>query len=165
MKRSSLSVLFRKGQIAVRYAMALIVQLTLISSAFGSLGGALDSVQADQSRMMATIKTTDARACSIYEITTPAGVVVREYVSASGRVFGVAWQGPFMPDMRQILGVYFQHFSAAAKGQRDRHSNRNLLLISEPGIVVESGGHMRSYSGRAYDPGLLPEGVDENDVR
>ena len=165
MKQGSLSVPFRKRPIALRYPIAFILQLLLISPAFGSLGGALDSVQADQSRMMATIKTTDARAYSIHEITTPAGVVVREYVSASGRVFGVAWQGPFMPDMRLILGVYFQHFSVAAKGQRETHCNRNLLLISEPGIVVESGGHMRSYSGRAYDPGLLPEGVDENDVR
>jgi Protein of unknown function (DUF2844) len=164
-KQGSVIVPFPTRLPAVRCLSVLILQLVLISPAFGSLGGALDSVQADQSRMMATIKTTDARAYSIHEITTPAGVVVREYVSASGRVFGVAWQGPFMPDMRLILGAYFQHFSVAAKAQRESRRNRNLLLITEPGIVVESSGHMRSYSGRAYDPGLLPEGVHGNDVR
>jgi hypothetical protein len=164
-KRGNLSVLFRMGPIAVRYPVAVVLHLILISPAFGSLGGTLDSVQADQSRMMATIKSTDARGFSIHEMTTPVGVVVREYVSASGRVFGVAWQGPFMPDMRQILGTYFQHFSRAAKAERDRHRSRNLLLITEPGIFVESGGHIRAYSGRAYDPGLLPEGIHGNDVQ
>jgi len=141
------------------------LQLAIIPHAFAALGGTLDSVQSDQHRMMATMKSANAPAYTIHEITTPAGVVVREYVGSSGRVFGVAWEGPFMPDLRQILGSYFKHFAAASKAKRASLASRNRLVISEPGIVLESTGHMRAYSGRAYDPGLLPEGVHGNDVR
>lgn len=109
--------------------------------------------------------STDVHGYTVHEMTTPTGTVVREYVSSSGRVFGVAWEGPFMPDMRQILGSYFKQFSAAAKAKRDSRPNRSLLVISEPGMVVESSGHMRAYVGRAYDPRLLPEGVHANEVR
>jgi hypothetical protein len=149
----------------LRCAAVASLQLAMIPSAFGALGGTADSVQADQSRMMAKMNSTDARGYTVHEMTTSTGVVVREYVSPAGRVFGVAWQGPFMPDMRQMLGSYFHQFSALAKTKRESRPNRSLLLIREPGIVVESSGHMRAYSGRAYDPRLLPEGVHENDVR
>ena len=135
------------------------------ASAFGTLGGNLDSVQSDQARMMAALKSREAIGYTVHEMRTPAGVVIRQYVSRAGRVFGVAWQGPFMPDMRQLLGAYFPQFSAAAKRQRESHVGRHLLNIQEPGLVAESNGHMRAYSGRAYDPALLPEGVHGNDVR
>jgi Protein of unknown function (DUF2844) len=149
----------------LRYALLASLQFALIPCTFGALGGTSDSVRADQSRMMATIHSTDTRNYTIHEMTTPTGVVVREYVSSAGQVFGVAWQGPFMPDMRQILGSYFHQFSRAVKAKRESRPNRSLLLIREPGIVVESNGHMRAYSGRAYDPRLLPEGVHEHEVR
>jgi hypothetical protein len=135
------------------------------ASAFGALGGNLDSVQADQARMMAVLNSRETPGYTVHEMKTPAGIVIREYVSPAGRVFGVAWQGPFIPDMRQLLGTYFPQFSAAAKRQRESHVGRHLLNIQEPGLVAESNGHMRAYSGHAYDPALLPEGVHGNEVR
>ena len=146
---------------------ALIVVSLLLSSssAFGALGGTLDSVEVDRSRLMAKMTSTDVHGYTVHAMTTPTGTVIREYVSSSGRVFGVAWEGPFMPDFRQLLGSYFSHFSAATKAKRQSHASRNLLNIQESGIVVVSSGHMRAYSGHAYDPGLLPEGVDGNEVR
>jgi hypothetical protein len=86
-------------------------------------------------------------------------------VSADGRVFGIAWEGPFVPNMRQLLGSYFQHYSEAAKAQRESHVGRQPLNIQEPRLVVQTAGHMRAYFGRAYDPELLPNGVSPDEVR
>lgn len=139
--------------------------VVLASPAFAALGRSLDSVQDDQAHMRATAKVSQAGTYAVHELTTPSGTLVREYVSADGRVFGVAWQGPFIPDMQQLLGSYFQHFSQSAKAQRETHVGQRFLDIEEPGFVVQTGGHMRAYFGRAYDPGLLPAGVSANDIR
>jgi len=139
--------------------------LGLSSPTFAALGGNVDSVEADQAYMKATIKFAQANTYAVHEIKAPTGTVVREYVSPTGRVFGVAWQGPFVPEMRQLLGAYFDHYSEAAKAQRESHVERRPLNIQEPGLVVQTSGHMRAYYGRAYDPELLPAGVSTNDVR
>ena len=141
----------------------LIVGLSL--HAVASLGGTVDSVEADQSQMKANIRITEAQAYTVHEMKGPTGTVVREYVSTSGRVFGITWQGPFIPDMRQLLGAYFEQYSRAARAQRDSHVGRWPLNIQDPGLVVQTAGHMRSYSGRAYDPALLPPEVRANDIR
>jgi hypothetical protein len=133
--------------------------------AFSALGGNLDSVYTDQGQMNAVLKVTQASSFAVHELRTPTGTVIREYVSAEGRVFGVAWEGPFVPNMRLILGSYFQHYSEAAKAQRESQVGRRPLNIQEPGLVVQTAGHMRAYFGRAYDPELLPSGVSPNDVR
>jgi hypothetical protein len=133
--------------------------------AFAALGGNLDSIQTDQEYMKATIKITQVNSYAVHEIKVPTGTVVREYVSRTGRVFGVAWQGPFVPDMRQLLGSYFDHYSEAAKAQRQSYVGRRPLNIHESGLVMQTAGHMRAYSGRAYDPELLPPGVSADDIR
>lgn len=135
------------------------------SGAFASLGGSLDSVQADRARMNATIHLTSAQTYTVHELTNPHGTIIREYVSTAGVVFGVAWQGPFLPEMRHLLGSYFPHFSSAARSQHASHVGRRFLIIHDPDLVVETGGRMLSYYGRAFDPGLLPQGVTGDDIR
>jgi hypothetical protein len=79
-------------------------------------------------------------------------------------VFGVAWQGQRIPDLRQLLGAYYDQYERAAAAARiARH--RGPLVIQEPGLVVQSGGHMRAYSGWAYAPDLLPAGVRAEEIR
>jgi hypothetical protein len=133
--------------------------------ALAALGGTLDSISFDQSQMKATRRLNEAGSYSVYEMQSPTGTVVREYVSPAGRVFGVAWQGPFIPDLRLLLGGYFEQYSEAARAQRESHVGRRPLQIEEPGLVVQTAGHMRAYWGRAYDPALLPTGVGVNDIR
>ena len=82
----------------------LATMLVTVSPAFAALGEPASSVQADQAHMQGTLRTTQAQAYTIHEIRAATGTNVREYVSSSGRVFAVAWQGPWPPDMRQILG-------------------------------------------------------------
>jgi hypothetical protein len=90
--------------------------------------------------------------------------VVREYASASGKVFAVAWRGPFLPDMKQLLGSYFEEFQKAAQAQ-NRRGGHGPLIIQQPGLVVELGGHMRSFAGRAYLPDEMPRDVQNGEIR
>ena len=152
---------------AVRLKLAGVIFLTLTFAfpAFATLGGEESSVEADRAHMKATVQTTKTDGYSVHEIKTPIGTAVREYVAPGGRVFAVAWQGPFIPDMQQLLGTYFQQFSAAAKKARESYHGRRPLNIQESGLVMQSSGHMHAYWGRAYDPGLVPQGIKLQDIR
>jgi hypothetical protein len=149
----------------VWWLAAILVTLALSLRSFAALGNTVDSVQADQEHMSANLRVTKTNAYAVHELKAPAGTVVREYVSPAGRVFGVAWQGAFIPDMRQLLGTYFEQYSHAARVQRESQVGRQPLNIHEPGLVVQTAGHMRAFSGRAFDPELLPTGVSANDIR
>src|SRR5258708_36117839 len=132
---------------------------------FAGLGGAASSVQADQAHMQGSLRTTQTEAYTVHEIKAATGTVVREYVSTSGNVFAVAWQGPWPPEMRQILAGYFQQYQQAMQAQASTRAGRRPLPIEQPGLVVQSGGHMRSFAGRAYIPEMLPQGVSKEEIR
>ena len=133
--------------------------------AFAGLGEDFSSVQADQAHMQGALRSTQTAAYTVHEITAPSGVIVREYVSSSGKVFGVAWQGPWPPDMRQILASYFDNYRQASQAQANSHAGRRPLVIDQPELVLQSGGHMRSFTGRAYVPSLLPAGVSAETIQ
>jgi len=143
--------------------MAAIVTLLAFSMpATASLGGNAGSIQADTARMNANVTRTAGDAYETHQLQSPTGTVVTEYLSSSGTVFAVTWHGPFMPDMQQILGSYFQQYSAALSSKtssQPRQYGRHPLDIQQPGLVVQTGGHMRAHWGRVYIPALTPEGV------
>jgi len=135
-------------------------------SARASLGGDVTSVHDDQAKLQASLQTTSKDLYSIHEMRAPNGVVVKEFVSPAGRVFGVAWQGPTRPDMRQVLGAYFDPFTKAVQAQKEQHVvMRGPLTVQLPGLVVEMGGHMRAFTGRAYVPQMVPAGVRAEELR
>jgi hypothetical protein len=137
--------------------------LLLPIPASASLGGDVTSVQTDQAKMQGSLRTSSNNSYTIHEIQASTGVAVKEYVSPAGKVFAVAWQGPFHPDLRQLLGTYFDQFSQAEQAQRaQRHGP---VLIQQPGLVVQISGHMRSFWGKAYVPQMLPPGVHVEDIR
>jgi hypothetical protein len=119
-----------------------IAVLALGSPLAAELGGDLNSVTADQARMKATVRSTQTSSYAVHELQAATGTVVREYVSSAGKVFAVAVQ--------------------AAKFH---HPGRSPVLIQQSGLVVESGGHMRSFAGKAYVPQLLPEGTSAEEIR
>jgi Protein of unknown function (DUF2844) len=149
-------------------ALALSGLLALVFSAsplWAGLGGDAASVQADQVHMQGTQRTTATSDYSVHEIQTASGTVVREYVSANGKVFAVAWQGPWRPDLRQLLGSYFDRYLQAAKARTDARAARSPLHIEQPGLVVHSEGHVRAFVGRAYIPELLPSDIKVEAIR
>jgi Protein of unknown function (DUF2844) len=133
--------------------------------AFAGLGEDADSVAADQAHMQASLRITQTQAYTLREMRAPTGTVVREYVSPSGIVFGVAWQGPWPPDMRHILANYFGQYQQAAQAEATSRGGRRPLVIELPGFVLQSGGHMRSFAGRAYIPQMLPRGTVAEAIR
>jgi hypothetical protein len=142
--------------------VAILVGLCTVP-ALAELGGSVDTVQSDQQRMKGTVRVTTAPTHTMHEIQTESGTTVREFVSPAGTVFGVAWQGPFTPDLRQLLGTYYDQFAQAAA--QPRRARRAPLIIRESGLVVEAGGHMRSFRGRAYIEQLVPQGMDANAIK
>ena len=77
--------------------------------ALAALGGDVSSVEADRAHMKASIQVTQADGYDVHQMRIDGGTVVKEYVSPEGRVFAVTWQGPFVPDMQQVLGSYFNN--------------------------------------------------------
>jgi hypothetical protein len=142
-----------------------LVLLVAALPVWASLGGDASSVQADQVHMQGTRQMTATQSYSVYEIRAATGTVVREYASSTGTVFAIAWQGPWPPDMRQLLGSYFEQYAQAAKAQSGARMGRRPLMIEQPGLVVESGGHPRAFSGKAYVPDMLPTGVRAEDIQ
>jgi hypothetical protein len=153
----------RSAALAV-LCLALGVALVLAPCAFAGLGQDVSSVLADQAHVQGSLRTTQMQNYSVHEIHSANSTVLREYVSTAGKVFGVAWQGPWLPDMRQLLAGYFDQF-AQGQAQASSHRGRRLLEIDQPNLVVQSAGRPRAFAGRAYDPQLLPPGVTPEQIR
>jgi uncharacterized protein DUF2844 len=141
------------------------VMLLLPSPTFAALGGDVSTVQADQVHMQGTRRVQTGEAYSLHEIHAATGTVVREYVSPEGKVFAVAWQGPWFPDMRQLLGSYFEEYARAAQSQSSTRIGRRPLHIELPDLNVQIVGHPRAFAGRAYVPAMLPQGFRAEDIR
>jgi hypothetical protein len=136
--------------------------LCLTNVASAELGGSLSSVQSDREYFNGNDQVTHAGAYDIHRITTAAGSNIREYVSPDGKVFAVGWSSAGHPDMRQLLGAYFEQYQRALQNPR---KGRGPLAIHDPGLVVELGGHSRAFTGRVYVPELVPQGIDLGDIR
>lgn len=151
--------------------MMLLVFATIYALAFpipatASLGDDVGSVQTDKARMRGIQRSTRTELYTIHELKASNGTVVREYVSSKKKVFAVAWQGPFIPDLHQLLGRYSEQFSQASQARnKSRPRVRGPLQIQEPGLVVQSGGHMRAYFGKAYLPDQVPQGVNIEEIK
>ena len=141
---------------------SLAVAVTVAAPAFAALGGDATSVQADLVKMKGALRTTSSATFTVHEITTSYGTVVREYLSPGDKVFAVSWRGPVIPDLRQMLGTYYGQYEQAASAPHVR--DHRHLAIGQPGLVVQSSGRMRAFSGRAWAPDLLPQNFSANDI-
>jgi Protein of unknown function (DUF2844) len=129
------------------------------------LGEYENSIASDQQVMRGQVRAMPRQGYSLHEITGPGGAAVREFVSPAGRVFGVAWQGRFMPNLQQLLGSYFPQFQQAARSRLRNRSPRNPVVLRSDQVVIVSAGHMRSFNGIAYVPSLMPKNVTAEVVR
>jgi hypothetical protein len=126
------------------------------SSVWAALGQSADSILADQTSMSATLTTRNENGYLVYDLRAPSGMTVREFISPSGRVFAIAWEGPFFPDLSRLLGNYREHY-------REMQEKRPAGSINAPTedatLVVQSSGHLRAFAGRAYLPADVPTGM------
>jgi len=139
--------------------------LVCLAPSFAVLGGDVSSVQADQAHINASLHVIQAQNYTIHELRSPSGTVLREYASPGGKVFAVTWQSPALPDLKQLLGSHFEEFQQAAAQAQGSRVGRGPLIIQLPRLVVELGGHMRAFVGRAYLPDQLPSNVRVEEIR
>ena len=135
--------------------------VSVSAPALAALGGDVTSVETDRVSMKGALRVTPRIDYSVHEIQTSAGIVIREYTSAQGQVFAVSWRGPGIPDLRQMLGSYYGEF---AQARSEPHYNHHHLTVRTAGVVVESSGRTRAFSGRAWAPALLPQNFSLKDI-
>jgi hypothetical protein len=130
-----------------------------------SLGGDTASVEQDRALMRASHQVSrPARvaAYSVHSLQDSGGGTVREFADASGQVFALAWNGPSLPNLQQILG---SHFEAYLHAPLRHQGGRGHLSVQQGPLVVESGGRMRNFFGRAYLGDRIPAGVQLDEIR
>src|SRR5215475_9542856 len=83
-----------------RILFCMTAAICVSAPALAALGGDATSVETDRVSMKGALRISPLVAYDIHEIQTPSGTVIREYVSAQGKVFAVTWRGPGLPDLR-----------------------------------------------------------------
>ena len=109
--------------------------------------------------------TVAAAQYSVHSTVFSSGTNVREYVGADGTVFGIAWNGPRMPDLQTLLGSYFPQYASGVQALHAARHGRGPVAVEQPNLVVHSGGHMGSFFGQAWLPSALPAGMTGADIK
>ena len=144
------------------FSLVLIVFAT--QQAQAALGESIDSVAIDQKAISAVrraMKTSTGY--TVHEIRSET-MTIREYVSPSGVVFGIAWNGLTHPDLTPLLGSYTDEYQKAIS-HAHRQPGRRHVTVKTDSVIVEKWGHMRNLQGRAYAPALIPQGVSVDEIK
>jgi hypothetical protein len=112
----------------------------------------------------ATASVPAATPYTVRTTTLATGTAVNEYIGTDGTVFGIAWQGPRLPDLPTLLGSYFPQYVQGIQTQRASGVARGPVSVVDSGLIVRSGGHMGAFAGHAYLPQALPAGVTGSDI-
>lgn len=135
-----------------------------VAQARACLGGDLTSVLDDAAELHATAQDTLLQQFQVEEIVSDNGMRVREFLDRKGIVFAVTWAGPAAPDLQRLLGTQFASYTTALTA-RTRLGLQRSVRVATPDLVVESVGHLRNFTGRAWLPAMMPTGVSTADLR
>lgn len=150
---------------ASQLVVAVSASALLATTAWAALGGGAASISADGAALNGQLSTTTMTQYDVHEITSDS-LVVHEYLTREGQVFAITWQGPFKPDLRQLLGDYFARYqSAVAAAGDDRAGKHSHFTVSSADLVVQSNGRLRAFQGLAYIPSLVPAGVSVGELQ
>jgi hypothetical protein len=158
--------MLQDGDMEVRHVQVSLLMLlgVWVGEARASLGGELTSVLDDAAELHGTAQASSLQQFEIEEIVTDNGMRVREFLNRNGIVFAVTWSGPATPDLQRLLGTQFAVYSTALAA-RPRLGLQRSVRVATPDLVVESEGHLRNYTGRAWLPAMIPTGVSTAAVR
>jgi len=151
----------------MRSSMKSILVTALLAAGMSTAWGALGSKPAKLGPHVAAAKSTAASTGQAAYTETrkelDSGTTVHEYLGADGNVFAVSWSGPFLPDLKEILGEHFDVMTAQQRNQRA--GGRSPLHIKQSDVVIDSEGHMGAFQGRAWLPAKLPAGFDPQAIK
>ena len=144
------------------FSLALIILLG--QQAQATLGESADSVEANKKALSAVHSATRTSSkYTVHEFQSET-ITVREYVSPSGVVFGIAWNGLTHPDLTPLLGSYASEHQKALSHIKRQPGHRHVKVKAD-NVTVEKWGHMRNLQGRAYAPALIPQGVSIDEIK
>ncbi len=151
---------------SVRFLALGLLAVTLAAArpARATLGEPADSVTSDRKALSAASGAKTAHSGYTVQEVVSDSVRVREYISPSGVVFGIAWNGLIHPDLAPLLGSYAGEYREALR-QIPRKPGRRFSKVKTNRLVVEKWGHMRNLQGRAYAPALIPPGVSVDEIK
>lgn len=162
-----ISARLRPGAVLHRSAALALAALGLCCclDAQAVLGGAADSVHADQMRFQGVRRQSIDWQMTTHEISLNDGSRIKEYVNASGQVFAVSWRTRLKPDLAALLGAHYavvptQRSAAVGVAQARRQQS-----VRRPELVLHQSGRMSAFSGLAYVPTLVPQGLDADALR
>jgi hypothetical protein len=138
----------------VKSLLAALTAAVLSGASWAGLGAAPGHFPAQSS-----VVSTGAASYTLVQHQLESGTLVQEFVDGSGKVFAVSWSGPFLPDLKELLGAYFDAMAAQGRAQ-GRAAQRSRLTLRTPEVVIVSSGHMGALEGRAWLPSRLPPGFD-----
>jgi hypothetical protein len=139
--------------------------LAIAQPAQAGLGEPADSVASDRKALSAVQRaTTPYNGYTVHEFASDA-TTVREYISPSGIVFGIAWNGLTYPDLTPLLGPYDGEYQQALRQEPRKPGLRRYHAVRTDGVVVEKWGNLRDLRGRAYAPALIPPGVSIDEIK
>jgi hypothetical protein len=136
---------------------------TISAPAQAALGGAYGTVEADRAHLAARMTLTSAGTYTVHTLTRASGLV-REYTRPDGMVFAVTWQGQAKPDLRQLLGGYYNAFQTEGAAHVGRRA-RKPMSVNHADFVVRSGGHSGAFFGVAVLPRAAPPSFSMNDLK
>lgn len=115
----------------------------------------------------ASTNTIAGGAARVFSYVDAGGTTINEYVAAANdTIFAYSWQGPTMPNLRTLLGRHDASYrNGAAAALATQRGDLHAARVEQSDVVVETGGQMRSYVGRAWLPAALPAGVSEGDLQ
>jgi hypothetical protein len=149
---------FTSAFVASTTALAM---LCASAAAHAQLGGTMPA-QADSTA--SAPHTLLNGALRVRTLTDAGNTTINEYATSTGQIVAYAWQGPTMPDLRALLGKYMDSYrTGVAASTAD--GNLHVSRVARPDVIVESGGPMRGYVGRAWLPAALPAGVTADDFQ
>ena len=131
------------------------------------LGGNVSTIADDHARLKATRLQAVPTSAQIgsHVITLADGSSIREYTTAGGIVFAVAWSTRFKPDLAALLGQHAVTYAAAASEAMKAPGIRRQVDLRRGDLVVQSAGRMNAFVGKAWLRSLVPAGVDVDALR
>jgi hypothetical protein len=134
--------------------------LSVVLPAWAGLGEPQNSIETDRARISARHAVARAPQYTVHDLTMADGSRVQQYVAGNGQVFAVRWNTLHKPDLSGLLGNAFASYTGAAKQAARRGGIQRQFRYESTDLVVQASGHLHVYSGYAYRPSLLPQGLN-----
>jgi hypothetical protein len=144
-----------------------LVALTPAHAALGSAPTYATTAHAATATVqLAQASNSAAASYTVNQTTLPSGTVVSEYVATNNTVFGLSWHGPTQAPLQTLLGSYFPaYIDGLTAVHAANGGGHGPASVRQSALVVETGGHMGAFAGRAYLPQALPQGVNVDDIK